>query len=91
MEVFNQAGSVVSAVARVSFDDKLIGSGLRADKSFSFRLEGEPGRVYEFQSSDDLTLWHTFSLVRHVDKAIEAQEASATVGPQRYYRARRLL
>jgi len=91
VEVGNQAGSVVSAVARVSFDDKLIGAGFRADKSFGFHLEGEPGRVYEFQSSDDLTLWRTFSLVRHVDKAIEAQEASATVGPQRYYRARRLL
>lgn len=91
MEVGNQAGSVVSAVARVSFDDKLIGAGFRADKSFSFRLEGEPGRVYEFQSSDDLTLWSTFSLVRYVDKAIEAQEASATVGARCYYRSRRLL
>ena len=91
VEVLNRAGSVVSAVARVGFDDKLSGTGFRADKSFGFHLEGEPGRVYEFQSSDDLTVWSTFSLVRHVDKAIEAQEASATVGPQRYYRARRLL
>lgn len=91
VEVLNRAGSVVSAVARVSFDDKLSGAGFRADRSFGFHLEGEPGRVYEFQSSDDLTLWSTFSLVRYVDKAIEAQEASATVGARRYYRARRLL
>ncbi len=91
VEVLNRAGSVVSAVARVSFDDKLSGTGFRADKSFGFHLEGEPGRVYEFQSSDDLTVWSTFSLVRYVDKAIEAQESADTVGARRYYRARRLL
>ena len=91
VEVGNRAGTVVSAVARVSFDDKLSGTGFRADKSFGFHLEGEPGRVYEFQSSDDLGVWSTFSLVRYVDKVIAAQEPPAKVAAQRYYRARRLL
>ena len=91
VEVINPVGSVASAIARVDFEDKLAGAGFRADSSFGFRLQGEPGRVYEFQSSDDLTVWSTFSLVRYLDKAIEAQEAPATIGARRYYRARRLL
>ncbi len=91
VEVANRAGSVVSAVARVSFDDKLSGTGFRADRSFGFHLEGEPGRVYEFQSSDDLNVWSTFSLVRYLDKVIEAQDPPTKVVAQRYYRARRLL
>lgn len=90
--VSNAFGTVTSPLARVSADDVLFGFDLLADGTFQATFSGELNRVYELQSSDDLSLWKTFSTAkRYTGTQLTISDKPAAGTPHKYYRARRFL
>ena len=92
VELGNSFGTVVSPFARVSADDVLFGFGFQADGTFHALFSGEISRIYELQSSDDLSLWNTFFFTgRYTGGQLPIMDTPAAGTPHRYYRARRYL
>ena len=91
VEVSNSFGTVLSPLAQVRAVDVIYNVGLRTGGSFRALFGGESGRIYELQSSSDLTLWSTFSTQRFTGTPVEITDTSITGVPHRYYRARRFL
>ncbi len=91
VQVGNSFGTVLSPLARVSADDVIYAAGFLKDGSFHALFSGEPTRVYELQSSDDLTVWITFFTQRYPGTAWTIADQPPVATPHRYYRARRFL
>ncbi len=91
VEVGNSFGSVLSPLARVSADDVIYAAGFLKDGSFHALFSGETTRVYQLQSSDDLTVWSTFFTQHYSGTPWTITDQPAVALPHRYYRARRFL
>ncbi|HTH49266.1 MAG TPA: SBBP repeat-containing protein [Candidatus Limnocylindria bacterium] len=91
VEVANTFGMVLSPLARVSADDVIYDFVFLADGTFQGVFSGELSRVYELQSSDDLSLWNTFFTQRYAGTPWPITDRPAGGSAHRYYRARRFL
>ena len=90
VEVSNSLASVVTAGARLSFDDTLTGFTVAADRTAKFRLFGEPKRIYHLQSSTGLGEWSTLALLHPDAYPVDLQDKPATDTTARFYRTVRL-
>lgn len=52
-----------------------------------FQLTGEPGRVYEIQSSSNLAVWDPLETVTNISGEILCRDPSASGAAQRFYQA----
>jgi hypothetical protein len=52
------------------------------------RIDGEPGRNYIIEASQDLVQWTNIATVQNITGYVLFTDTSATNIPQRYYRAR---
>ena len=52
----------------------------------TFTSEAESGRIYNIQSSDDLTTWRSMGQVRGVDGAVRLRDFTVTEEAKRFYR-----
>jgi outer membrane protein assembly factor BamB len=91
VEVGNSFGTVLSPLARVRADDVIYSAVFLKDGSFHALFSGETTRVYELQSSDDLTVWSTFFTQRYTGAPWTIADQPPAATPHRYYRARRFL
>lgn len=91
VRVSNPSGAVVSPVARVALGEGLHGAAFGADGGFHAWLNGEAGRIYELQFSDDLRSWTTLATQRSAGVPTEVTDPPRIGIPSRYFRARRFL
>jgi uncharacterized delta-60 repeat protein len=86
---FRAIGNVSqSNIARITYAPKSHATATNAGGRFAARLQGETGKTYEVESSEDLNSWTFFSTTTASVAGIEITDANAGGRKHRFFRAR---
>jgi|GEM_PF-3023754 len=86
--VSNPAGVVRSVTVSLTIRPQLIGKKLSVTRGFQYSIDGENGRTYGIEASEDLRQWTSLSDVTNTNALSVFIEPTATNKTFRFYRAR---